>query len=85
MAKKSEGLSDAEMLMALKKLAQFHAASAVYYENNGAYDKKFSRGIYNADMKEIFDSSYDSNFGFVLKLVDTWPKLEREIIDKMVN
>lgn len=86
MAKKSEGLSAAEMMMALKKLAQFHAASAVYYENNGAYDVKFARGIYNIGMNEIFGGSFGANIGFLLdQVLSTWPDLDKKLIDKMVK
>lgn len=86
MAKKSEGLSVPEMKMALNKLAKFHAASAVYCENYGAYAQKFTRGIYNVDMKEIFESSFDANFGFVLnEFFSTWPGLDKRIVDKMVK
>lgn len=86
MAKKSEGLKVHEMEMVLKKLALFHAASAVHYEKNGEYDEKFSRGIYNIGMKEIFDQSYDSAFGYVVEeFVSTWPNLDKKIVDKMVS
>lgn len=86
MAKKSEGLNLREMEMVLKKLAQFHAASALHYEKNGSYDEKFSRGIYNSGMKEIFDKSYDDNFSFLIdEFFCTWPNLDKKIIDKMVK
>lgn len=76
-----------EMMMALKKLAQLHAASAVYFENNGAYDAKFARGIYNDGMKDIFDATYESNVNeFILKKVlIMWPELEKSLLDKMVK
>lgn len=86
MAKKSEGLKVNEMEIVLKKLALFHASSAVHHEINGEYDEKFSRGIYNNGMKEIFDQSYDLNFGFVLnEFISTWPDLDKKIVDKMVS
>lgn len=85
MAKKSEGFKIHEMEMLLKKLAFFHAASALHFETKGEYDEKFSRGIYNIGMKEIFDTSYDFNFGYVLnEFVSTWPDLDKKIVDKMV-
>jgi hypothetical protein len=85
MAKKFEGLKKREMEMALQKLAKFHASSAVYYQQNGPFDDKFSRGIYNVNMKEMFGHQYDYNFGFVMKeCFSTWPNLDKKIIDKMV-
>lgn len=86
MAKKSNGLNKHEMQFALKKLAQFHAASAVYVEKAGRFDDKFSRGVYNIDMKDIFDQHYDFNFTFVInEFFSTWPDLDKGIIDKMVK
>lgn len=86
MASKSKGLRRKEMELALKKLAELHAASAVDYELRGPFSENFSRGIYNADMKEMFDSNYDFNFTFVVNdCLSTWPELDKRIIDKMVR
>jgi Ecdysteroid kinase-like family len=87
MAKKSQGLLKHQMEAVLKKLAQFHAASAVDIENNGAaLDEKYSRGIYNVDMKEIFEQNFEAFFGFVLSdCLSTWPDLDAVILDKLVS
>lgn len=86
MAKKSKGLNKIEMEMTLKKLAQFHAASAIDFEQNGPYGEKFARGVYNADMNEIFGYHYDFNFTFVIdNFFSKWPNLDSRIIDKMVK
>lgn len=86
MASKSKGLRRNEMERALKKLAELHAASAVDYELRGPFSENFSRGIYNVDMKEMFDSNYDFNFTFVVDdCLSTWPELDKRIIDKMVS
>lgn len=78
-------MKKSEMEIALEKLAKFHAASATHFEANGEYDEKFARGIYNKDMKEIFDQSYDFNFSFVInEFLSTWPNLDKRVIDKMV-
>lgn len=74
------------MRLALKKLAQFHASSAVYCERNGPFPDKFSRGVYNVGMKEIFDQHYEANFSFIInEFVSHWPNLDDKIVDKMVN
>jgi hypothetical protein len=86
MARKSEGLNKPQMEMTLRKLAKLHAASAVDYDINGPYDHKFSRGVYNADMKDIFGYHYDFNFTFVIdNFFSKWPNLDSKIIDKMVR
>lgn len=86
MAKKSAGLNMDEMKLALKKLAEFHASSAVYVESNGAFDEKYERGVYNSGMRGIFDSSFDSTFGYILEnFFSRWPDLDTRIVDKMVS
>lgn len=92
MASKCQGLVREEMLLALHKLAQFHAASAVCYEKNGRkFDKRFSRGIYgiygyNKDMIEMFEKTYDQSFTFLIdECFSNWSSLDKTIIDKMVS
>lgn len=92
MAHKCQGLIREEMLLALRKLAQFHAASAVYYERNGRkFDKTFKRGIYgiygnNKEMIKMFEMTYDQSFTFLIEeCFSTWSALDKSIIDKMVS
>lgn len=74
------------MKIALRKLAQFHASSAVYYEQNGPFDEKYSRGLYNPDMATIFDVQTDIHLTFILdEFMSTWPHLDKKIIAKMVS
>lgn len=86
MAPKAIGLDLEKMRVTLRKLAQFHASSAIYYETHGHFDEKYSRGVYNAEMASIFDQHYDYNFTFILdEFFSTWPNLDIKIIDKMVS
>lgn len=86
MASKSLGLDLSKMKIVLKKLAQFHASSAIHYENFGPFDEKFSRGVYNPFMKCIFDQHYDFNFTFIVdNIFSTWPQLNESVIAKMVR
>lgn len=74
------------MQIVLKKLAQFHAASVVHLERHGEYESRFARGVYNADMKEIFEMHYESNFTFIVdEIFSTWPGLDKAVIAKMVS
>jgi hypothetical protein len=85
-ASKLEGLGMKKMEFVLQKLAYMHAASAVYFERNGSFDEKFSRGVYNVDMASIFDQHYDTVFNFIVKeFFSSWPNLDKKIIDKMVR
>ncbi|KAG5681397.1 hypothetical protein PVAND_010838 [Polypedilum vanderplanki] len=83
--KKSTLFGMEKMKIALKKLAQFHAASAIYYERNGVFDEKYSRGVYNTEMTDIFDQHFDPNFNFILEFLSTWPNVDNKIIEKMKN
>ena len=80
------GLDLLQMKVVLKKLAQFHASSAAYYQKHGPFNEKFSRGVYNPGMQSIFDESYDYNFSFIVdNIFNTWPQLDKAIIIKMVK
>jgi hypothetical protein len=86
MANRSQGLDKDEMKLVLKKLAQFHAASAVHFKNNGQISQKFQRGCYNHDMMDLFDSHFEFNFQFLInECFSSFPNLEKDIIDKMVS
>ena len=53
---------------------------------NGPYDEKFTRGVYNPEMNEIFTFHYDFNFSFVIdNFFSKWPNLDSKIVDKMVR
>lgn len=85
-ASKTDGLNYQKMKVILRKLAQFHAASALYYETSGAFDEKFRRGVYNKGMKSVFDQNYDYNFSFIVdNIFSTWSQLDKSIIKKMVR
>jgi hypothetical protein len=74
------------MKIVLRKLAQFHASSAIYFAKNGSFDEKYSRGVYNADMAPIFDQHFDATFTFILdEFLSTWPNIDNKIIGKMVR
>lgn len=74
------------MQIVLRKLAQFHASSAVYVENNGELGENYARGIYNPDMREIFETNFEPFFGFVLgECISSWPDLDPAILLKLVR
>jgi Ecdysteroid kinase-like family len=86
MVKKSNGFKKEEMEVVLKKLAQFHAASAVYVEQNGKFGEKFSYGVYNPGMQDIFTYHFDFNFAYVMdEFIGQWPNLDKEIPVQMVS
>ncbi|KAL5274239.1 hypothetical protein ACFFRR_000789 [Megaselia abdita] len=54
-----EGLDMDHIKSVLKMLAQFHAASAVYYETFGPFNEMFKKGIIDPEKKEITEAMYN--------------------------
>ncbi|XP_073842766.1 uncharacterized protein [Musca autumnalis] len=52
-ANRLEGLDQKHVECVLKKLAQWHAASAVYYEKNGPFEEQYRNGFYKEEMKPM--------------------------------
>ncbi|EDS39358.1 CHKov1 [Culex quinquefasciatus] len=58
MKQRSEGLSLELCEQVLSKVAKFHAASVVYYEQNGPYPEDFKEGILSEKLKEDMEAYY---------------------------
>lgn len=57
-ANRLEGLDLDHTKSVLKILAEYHAASAVHYENCGSYPEKFDHGVFDRSNKEIMVQMY---------------------------
>ncbi len=78
-----DGLDMKHVRAVLEKIAKFHAVSVIYHERNGPYGERLKKGMYNEDMKCIFDQYYDSNFSFIIEeILTAWPHSQVEV-DKM--
>ncbi|XP_073829802.1 uncharacterized protein [Musca autumnalis] len=58
-ANRLEGLDMDHMHMVLRKLAMWHAASAVYAEQNGDYEDKYRHGFFREESKPMMKSMHD--------------------------
>uniref|UniRef100_A0A1Y9H2Y0 CHK kinase-like domain-containing protein n=1 Tax=Anopheles dirus TaxID=7168 RepID=A0A1Y9H2Y0_9DIPT len=58
----------------LRRLAQFHAASAVYYEQRGPYDAKFAEGMYTEKNRAMFEQFQSQHDVFMYEAMCRWPK-----------
>ncbi|XP_052871116.1 uncharacterized protein LOC128276697, partial [Anopheles cruzii] len=73
MANRRNGLDMDHCQTLLRRLAQFHAASAVYYERNGPYDKKFAEGVYSEKNRNMFEQFQRQHDAFMQKIMREWP------------
>ncbi|ETN60259.1 CHKov1 [Anopheles darlingi] len=73
MANRREGLDMEHCKKLLRRLAQFHAASAVQYERNGPYDDKFKEGMYAEKSRKMFEQFQKLHDAFMYKTMCEWP------------
>ncbi|XP_058454347.1 uncharacterized protein LOC131432223 [Malaya genurostris] len=73
MVNRREQLDQTHTKVFLKKLAQFHAGSAMYYELNGKYSDKFKEGMYSERSEPMFAEHSKTQMETVTKVVRTWP------------
>jgi len=73
-AKRQIGLDMKHTERVLEKMAQFHAASACWYEKNGPFPELFLNGFYNEELKETFE-----------KMNETSSKIYRDCMLKYKN
>ncbi|XP_050071852.1 uncharacterized protein LOC126559723 [Anopheles maculipalpis] len=74
MAVRQKGLDLEHCHTLLRRLAQFHAASAVYYERNGPYDAKFKEGMYAEKNRAMFEQFQGQHDVFMYEAISKWPK-----------
>uniref|UniRef100_A0A182SC30 CHK kinase-like domain-containing protein n=1 Tax=Anopheles maculatus TaxID=74869 RepID=A0A182SC30_9DIPT len=73
MAERQKGLDLEHCHTLLRRLAQFHAASAVYYERNGPYDAKFKEGMYAEKNRAMFEQFQAQHDVFMYETMCKWP------------
>ncbi|XP_052902861.1 uncharacterized protein LOC128310296 [Anopheles moucheti] len=85
MAVRQKGLDLEHCHTLLRRLAQFHAASAVYHERNGPYDAKFKEGMYSEKNRAMFEQFQAQHDVFMYETMCTWPnngKLYAELLKR---
>ncbi|XP_055605525.1 uncharacterized protein LOC129753705 [Uranotaenia lowii] len=74
MANRKEGLDRNHAKVVLQRLAQLHAASAVYRETSGEpFPEIFNHGNYNENMKPMMEQQMKSVGPSFDKILRTWP------------
>uniref|UniRef100_A0AAG5CU16 CHK kinase-like domain-containing protein n=1 Tax=Anopheles atroparvus TaxID=41427 RepID=A0AAG5CU16_ANOAO len=73
MANRREGLDLEHCQTLLRRLAQFHAASAVLRERNGPYDDKFKEGMYAEKNRNMFEQFQKMQAAFMYDTLCSWP------------
>ncbi|XP_053671692.1 uncharacterized protein LOC128721914 [Anopheles nili] len=72
MVNRQEGLDLQHCHTLLRRLAQFHAASAVYYERHGSYDVKFKEGMYAEKNRSMFEQFEKQHGVFMYENMCKW-------------
>ncbi|XP_073842682.1 uncharacterized protein [Musca autumnalis] len=83
-ANRLQGLDMKHTLETLKKLAQFHAASACLFEAEGHYPEIFERSAYRPEYKEIHMAKFKGFFNIFLDCCKQYDGHE-EYIERMTN
>ncbi|XP_061399281.1 uncharacterized protein LOC133334989 [Musca vetustissima] len=81
-ANRLEGLDMDHMKEVLKKLAEFHAASACYVEHYGTFGDDFNVGIYSAKNKDLL-KEFNNSEAFLGQL-KKWKNCQ-QYYDKLMN
>ncbi|KAH8390809.1 hypothetical protein KR200_000925, partial [Drosophila serrata] len=69
---RTKGLDMEHMTRALQKLAEYHAASSVYEEQNGPYPKEFLEGFVTRDVKKFHVDGFNLKEKSFKKAMLTW-------------
>lgn len=84
MANRHDGLDLAHIQLVLERLSKFHAASAVFEENNGPYSDALLIGMYQEKMKPMMETYFNSNLNLLKEVVATFVNGKR-YLKQMVN
>lgn len=66
-ANRLEGLNMEHCKSVLKKVAQWHAASAVRIERKGLYEDRFCKGVLNENGKKLMATMLETSFNHLIK------------------
>lgn len=69
----------------LEKLAKFHAASAVYYEKNGAYAQVFQEGMFLESMMDMYKTMAVQTNDQMLNVIEKWGESGKKYADIIVS
>lgn len=84
MASRHEGLDLEHVKLVIERLSKFHAASAVFQENNGPYSDPLLLGMYKDELKVMMDTYFNSNLAIMKESIASLVNGER-YLNQMVN
>lgn len=67
----------AHIKLVIEKLSKFHAASAVYEENNGPYSAALLQSMYNEKLKPMMEGYFNNNLSVLKETIKTFKNGER--------
>ncbi|GAB0088770.1 LOC111604862 [Sergentomyia squamirostris] len=73
MLPRKEGVGLTESKACISKLAKFHAASLIYYDENGPYNDLFNEGIARSGMRNEMTRYYSSMYNGLMEMLEEWP------------
>ncbi|XP_059620939.1 uncharacterized protein LOC132264677 [Phlebotomus argentipes] len=71
MLPRQKGLTIEETKTLLTKLAKFHSASVIHYDENGPYDNLFNEGIARMDVREGMEQYYGSMYAGLMEMLES--------------
>ncbi|XP_061399283.1 uncharacterized protein LOC133334991 [Musca vetustissima] len=71
-----EGLNMEHMQQVLRKMAMWHAASAVYAEQNGGYDDKYRYGFFRKESKTSIKSMHNNMISLIMTSIKKYSNHE---------
>ncbi|ETN60258.1 CHKov1 [Anopheles darlingi] len=85
MANRRQGLDMDHSRMLLRRLAQFHAASAVYCEQNGPYDDKFQEAMFAEKGRAMHEQFQKLQSDFMYMIFSNWSDKGKYFAEIMVG
>lgn len=80
-----KGLDFNKLKLTLEKLAEFHAASAVYVERNGHLNDQFAKGVYDPEQRSFYVTMYQHVLNIIVGSYKKSVKNGSYFADKMVS
>ncbi|XP_055549831.1 uncharacterized protein LOC129732723 isoform X2 [Wyeomyia smithii] len=78
------GLNTEQLEEIIDKLAQFHAASAVYKELNGDFSTAYNEGLFNRNSLPVMKATFSPAYDAFLEAVETFP-FAKDCVEKFRN
>ena len=85
LADRCKGLDMDHSLLVMRKIARFHASSAVLNQKHPEIIETFYESIYNDDFREIIDGFFGNGMRTFAAEVENWPEYKDRFAEKLHN